>query len=126
MSHEELGGAAAHASRSGVAHFTAQDEDDCFRQVRRLLSFLPSNNADAPPERQVSGGVLASARSTNEVQGDIQSGTVWLPSRAHWLGEYLREITHFPTSKTDDQVDATAQALLRLRQSQAFFVATLA
>lgn len=52
VSHEELGGAAAHASRSGVAHFTAPDEDDCFRQVRRLLSFLPSNNADTAPERQ--------------------------------------------------------------------------
>ncbi len=49
VSHEELGGAAAHATRSGVAHFTAPDEDDCFRQVRRLLSFLPSNNADSPP-----------------------------------------------------------------------------
>lgn len=52
VSHEELGGAAAHATRSGVAHFTAPDEDDCYRQVRRLLSFLPSNNADSPPERQ--------------------------------------------------------------------------
>lgn len=52
VSHEDLGGAAAHASRSGVAHFTAEDEDDCFRQVRRLLSFLPSNNADTAPERQ--------------------------------------------------------------------------
>ncbi len=51
VSHEDLGGAAAHASRSGVAHFTAADEDDCYRQVRRLLSFLPSNNADNAPER---------------------------------------------------------------------------
>lgn len=51
VSHEDLGGAAAHASRSGVAHFTAPDEDDCFKQVRRLLSFLPSNNADSAPER---------------------------------------------------------------------------
>ena len=51
VSHEELGGAAAHASRSGVAHFTAPDEDDCYRQVRRLLSFLPSNNSENAPER---------------------------------------------------------------------------
>jgi propionyl-CoA carboxylase beta chain len=51
ISHEELGGAGAHASRSGVAHFTAPDEDDCFRQVRRLLSFLPSNNSENAPER---------------------------------------------------------------------------
>ena len=51
VSHEELGGAATHASRSGVAHFTAPDEDDCYRQVRRLLSFLPSNNTENAPER---------------------------------------------------------------------------
>jgi acetyl-CoA carboxylase carboxyltransferase component len=49
VSHEELGGAAAHASRSGVAHFTAESEDACFADVRRLLSFLPSNNAESPP-----------------------------------------------------------------------------
>ena len=51
VSHEELGGAATHASRSGVAHFTTPDEDDCYRQVRRLLSFLPSNNTENAPER---------------------------------------------------------------------------
>lgn len=51
VSHEDLGGAATHASRSGVAHFTSPDEDDCFRQVRRLLSFLPSNNSENAPER---------------------------------------------------------------------------
>jgi len=49
VSHEELGGAAAHASQSGVAHFTAESEDACFADVRRLLSFLPSNNAESPP-----------------------------------------------------------------------------
>lgn len=46
---EELGGAATHTSTSGVAHFTAADEDDLFDQVRYLLSFLPSNNLDDPP-----------------------------------------------------------------------------
>ncbi len=49
ISHEELGGAASHASRSGVAHFTAPDEAACFDQVRRLLSYLPSNNTESPP-----------------------------------------------------------------------------
>jgi acetyl-CoA carboxylase carboxyltransferase component len=46
---EELGGAATHTGRSGVAHFTASDEDDLYDQVRYLLSFLPSNNLDDPP-----------------------------------------------------------------------------
>jgi propionyl-CoA carboxylase beta chain len=46
---EELGGAATHATKSGVAHFTAQDEDTCLEEARYLLSFLPQNNLDAPP-----------------------------------------------------------------------------
>jgi len=46
---EELGGAVTHASRSGVASFTAEDEEDCLRQVRYLLSFLPANNMEDPP-----------------------------------------------------------------------------
>ena len=49
VSHEELGGAMSHASRSGVAHFTASDEADCYEQVRLLLSYLPSNNTESPP-----------------------------------------------------------------------------
>ncbi len=47
---EELGGAMTHASRSGVASLVAQDEEDCLAQVRYLLSFLPANNMEDPPE----------------------------------------------------------------------------
>src|SRR5881397_38279 len=46
---EELGGAATHASRSGVAHFVAPDDDACLEDARYLLSFLPQNNVDPPP-----------------------------------------------------------------------------
>ena len=46
---EELGGAMAHNTRSGVAHFAADDELACFEQLRTLLSFIPSNNLDDPP-----------------------------------------------------------------------------
>src|SRR6266545_2275696 len=46
---EELGGAMTHASRSGVASFVAEDEQDCLAQVRYLFSFLPSNNLEDPP-----------------------------------------------------------------------------
>ncbi|HLU36055.1 MAG TPA: acyl-CoA carboxylase subunit beta [Thermomicrobiales bacterium] len=46
---EELGGAEAHTSRSGVAHFRAEDEDEMNEQVKHLLSFIPSNNLEAPP-----------------------------------------------------------------------------
>src|SRR5258705_4810769 len=46
---EELGGAQAHNAKSGVAHFAAEDEASAIRILRELLSFLPSNNLDAPP-----------------------------------------------------------------------------
>ena len=46
---DELGGAKAHSSISGVAHFAAQDETSAIATVRALLSFLPQNNAEDPP-----------------------------------------------------------------------------
>src|SRR6201999_86391 len=46
---EELGGAHAHAVKSGGAHYQARDEDDCFDFARELLSYLPSNNLEEPP-----------------------------------------------------------------------------
>jgi acetyl-CoA carboxylase carboxyltransferase component len=46
---EDLGGAMTHAEKSGVAHFAADDEAEALRIVRRLLSYLPSNNVDDPP-----------------------------------------------------------------------------
>jgi acetyl-CoA carboxylase carboxyltransferase component len=46
---ETLGGAQAHSSISGVAHFVADDEDHACALTRRLLSYLPSNNVEAAP-----------------------------------------------------------------------------
>jgi propionyl-CoA carboxylase beta chain len=49
---EELGGAMAHNTKSGVAHFACDDEDQCLQDTRYLLSFLPQNNLEAPPRVQ--------------------------------------------------------------------------
>ncbi len=49
ISSEELGGAMTHATRSGVAHVAAENEIDCLNKIRKLLGFIPSNNADDPP-----------------------------------------------------------------------------
>lgn len=46
---EELGGAHAHATRSGVTHFVAEDGRAALEEVRYLLSFLPRNNMEVPP-----------------------------------------------------------------------------
>lgn len=49
VTQEELGGADAHATKSGVAHFTVRDEHECLALIRELYSFIPANNADNPP-----------------------------------------------------------------------------
>ncbi len=46
---EELGGAATHAQKSGVAHFTCESEQSLIRELRRLVGFLPPNWAEDPP-----------------------------------------------------------------------------
>ena len=56
VTHEEvdfegLGGADVHGATSGVAHFVHDSELECLTAVRTLLSYLPSNNLDAPPLR---------------------------------------------------------------------------
>ena len=48
---EELGGGMTHNAKSGVAHFLSQDDADCLREIRRLMSFLPQNNLDDSPHR---------------------------------------------------------------------------
>ncbi len=46
---ESLGGAAVHSTKSGVAHFAADSEEDALRLTRQLIGYLPSNNAEPPP-----------------------------------------------------------------------------
>ena len=46
VTQEALGGAMTHNSVSGVAHFAAENDEDCLKQIRYLLSFLPSNNME--------------------------------------------------------------------------------
>jgi len=60
VTQEDLGGADVHARKSGVAHFQSDDEVQCLMLLRRLVSYLPSNNVDGapavatadPPDRQ--------------------------------------------------------------------------
>jgi propionyl-CoA carboxylase beta chain len=49
VSFEELGGAGTHNTKSGVAHFSAPDEESCLEDVRYLLSFIPENNLETAP-----------------------------------------------------------------------------
>lgn len=49
VSMNDLGGSAVHSTRSGVAHFTADNDMDCILKIRELMSFLPNNNMEEPP-----------------------------------------------------------------------------
>ena len=49
VTQEDLGGASVHASKSGVAHFAAENEQEALATIRELLSFLPQNNLETAP-----------------------------------------------------------------------------
>jgi len=49
ISQEELGGAMAHSTKSGVCHFACESDQDAIERIKELLSYLPSNNMEDPP-----------------------------------------------------------------------------
>lgn len=49
---EQLGGAMTHNRKSGVAHFAAESEEEVYQMVRKLISYLPSNNMENPPQTE--------------------------------------------------------------------------
>lgn len=64
---ESLGGAITHNQISGVAHFACDGEQDCIRQIRRLLSFIPSNNMDKLPIGECDDRFDRRAEELNEI-----------------------------------------------------------
>jgi len=69
----DLGGAYIHNEKSGVAHFVADDEYDCFEILKKLLSFIPSNNLESSPK-------VKSIDSSNLLEESLDS---ILPSDSH-------------------------------------------
>lgn len=49
VTHETLGGAEVHGSKSGIAHFVEPDEVSCLERIRELFAYIPQNNQSAPP-----------------------------------------------------------------------------
>jgi len=103
VTHEELGGAMSHASKSGVAHFVAADDDDCLAQVRYLLSFLPSNNFESPPYYEPADDPMRSCDDLadlvpdspnkpydmHEVIGSVFDDAEFYEVHQHWAGNIL-------------------------------------
>ncbi len=85
VSFEELGGAMTHAEKSGVAHFAADDEKAALRLVRRLLSYLPSNNVDDPP-------VLRTEDDANRMDPDLAAVVPREPDKPYDMRDVIERI----------------------------------
>ena len=70
VDHEELGGASVHATKSGVAHFAAETEEDGIARIKELLSYLPQNNLETAPEVPTTDPVSRCDDSLNEIISD--------------------------------------------------------
>jgi len=67
---EQLGGASVHTSKSGVAQFRAQNEDEGIATIKKLLSFLPQNNMETAPERPTNDPVGRMEDALNDIIPD--------------------------------------------------------
>jgi propionyl-CoA carboxylase beta chain len=70
---EELGGARTHNTKSGVAHYLAEDEADALDYVKALLSYLPSNNLDPLPAVEVAPVDVALPEAVTEEDRELDT-----------------------------------------------------
>jgi len=67
---EDLGGAMMHSSKSGVAHFAVDNEEIGIAQIRKLLSYVPSNNMEEPPFKATSDPINRLEDTLNQIIPD--------------------------------------------------------
>ena len=67
---ENLGGASVHATKSGVAHFAAQNEDEAIATIKELLSYIPQNNLEEAPVVPTNDPISRVEDSLNEIIPD--------------------------------------------------------
>jgi len=82
---EDLGGARAHATRSGVAHFAFDDEVATLKAVRELLSYLPPNALDDPP-------ALPCSDDVGRRDGTLRTVVPEAPTRPYDMKEVVRAV----------------------------------
>jgi len=82
---EDLGGAMAHNRNSGNAHFFAANDEECIQQIKRLLSFLPSNNLDPAP-------VVATNDPMDRMDEILQTIVPDDPNKAYDMMEVIKAI----------------------------------
>lgn len=85
---EELGGAGSHAKKSGVTHFHYPDEETCIEQIRKLVSFLPSNNIEDSPLGENSD-------DPNRTSSRLESLIPDSPNKAYDMIHVIQEIVDY-------------------------------
>jgi len=82
---EELGGAETHNAISGVAHFAAEDEEHTMALIRELLSFIPDNNMEDPPEKE-------SSDPLDRLNDELDSAIPDDPNQPYDMRKVIREV----------------------------------
>jgi acetyl-CoA carboxylase carboxyltransferase component len=85
VSFEELGGARAHATKSGVAHFIAKNEYECFDKIKKLVSFLPQNNIEEP-------AMVETNDDPNRIDADLINKLPENPYQQYDMKEIIRSV----------------------------------
>ncbi len=67
VTQEQLGGAKVHATKSGVAHFAAEDEAEAIALIKKLYSYMPSNNMETPPAKECNDPIDRAEDALNAV-----------------------------------------------------------
>ena len=70
VTQDQLGGAEVHSTKSGVAHFAAEDGEECLKVIRKLFSFIPQNNLEEPPVMPCDDPIDRLEDSLNEIIPD--------------------------------------------------------
>ncbi len=98
VSIEDLGGANVHASKSGVAHFIANSEEDAIMLIKLLLSFLPSNNMEDPPFVPTNDPISRNCDELNDIIPDNPNKPYDILDVIHPIvddGEFLQVMSSF-------------------------------
>ena len=84
VSSEDLGGASAHSTKSGVTHFSCANEIECIRHIKRLLSYVPSNCEETPPSRPYEAG--------NETRPALNNVVPENPNQPYDIRDVINEV----------------------------------
>jgi acetyl-CoA carboxylase carboxyltransferase component len=83
---DQLGGTTVHATQSGVAHFVSETEKECLATIRRLITYLPSNNSEPPPS-------VEARENPMKVEKELADLAPIEPYKAYDMRDIIQKIT---------------------------------